>query len=192
MVRGLEKLEIAETFLNTANYLEGPYLVEGNSREEALARESKLRWESKKACHFLYSIVFELVIKIIWEVENRRECEHHHNILEFYTELSCEKQSRIEELYDTQASLVRTQEGERNGDRIRVDDLTQYQSLKEALKANYTTVTKFKYDGLYQGKSSLIGGVIWNKEIDLHWILPKRFIVFPNELLKYAREIVES
>ena len=141
---------------------------------------------------FLIRIIFELAIKIIWESENGTECEHHHRILEFYAELSCEKQSKIKELYDTQASLIRSQEGQNRGNRIRVDDLTEFQSLEEALYANCNTVVNFKYDGLYRGKSSVIEAFIWNNETGNRWIFPERFVIFPKEFLKYARECVKS
>ena len=194
MTPGLEKLEMAEVFLESTVHLELPLYrtVPGDPEEENEARKSKQRWQKKKACHFLYAIVFELAIKIIWEAENGKECEHHHNILEFYTELSYEKQSKIKKLYERQASLIRTQEGHRGENRIYVDDLTEFQSLEDALEANYATVRDFKYDGLYQGKSSVIGGVIWNEDVEQSYIFPERFVIFPKELLKYARECVEA
>ena len=192
MAYGLQKLEMAEAFLETAMLIEGPYLLESNSREEVDARASKLRWQKKKVCHFLYAMVFELAIKIMWEVENSRESEHIHNILQIYKELSRKKRSKIRQLYDTQVSEITNQVGQRNGARIRVEDLTEFQSLKQALKANYATVTAFKYHGLYKGKSSVIGGVIWNEDVEQIYIFPERFVIFPKEIVKYARECVES
>ena len=192
MAYGLQKLEMAEAFLETAMLIEGPYLLESNSREEVDARASKLRWQKKKVCHFLYAMVFELAIKIMWEVENSRESEHIHNILQIYKELSRKKRSKIRQLYDTQVSEITNQVGQRNGARIRVEDLTEFQSLKQALKANYATVIAFKYHGLYKGKSSVIGGVIWNEDVEQIYIFPERFVIFPKEIVKYARESVES
>ena len=194
MAQGLEKLETAETFLETAELLEiaphPPFI--GESIEETDAREHRLRFRKKKACHFLYAIIFELAIKIIWEVENGRESEYIHNILQIYNELSCEKQSKIKEMYETQASLIKSQEAQNNEDRIRVNDWTEFQSLEDALEANYATVRDFKHDGVYRGKSSVIGGVIWNNVIEELWIVPYRFVVFPKALVEYARECVES
>ena len=188
-----DKLEMAEAFLESAALLEQPLYrtVLGDSEEEIEARKDKQRYQRKKACHFLYAIIFELAIKIIWEVEKGEECEHKHHILKFYKQLPCESQLKIKELYGAQASMIRTQEGRRKGNRISVNDLTKFQSLGEALKANYGTVTGFKYNGLYEGKSSVVGGVIWNEEIGSSWILPERFVVFPREILKYAKERVD-
>ena len=188
-----EKLEMAETFMESADFLEQPlyYAVRGDSEEEIETRTDKQRIQKKKMCHFLYAVVFELAIKIIWEIEKGGKCRPTHNILELYKELSCEKQSQIRDLYDMQAAIIRTQEGrQRTGNRVSVNNLTKFQSLEEALEANYDTVTDFKYDGLFQGKSSVIGGVIWNSE--RIWVFPKRFVVFPKDLLKYARKSVES
>ena len=194
MIQGLkEKLEMAETFMESADFLEQPlyYAATGESKEEIETRTDKQRVQKKKMCHFLYAVVFEFAIKIIWEIENGKKCKLTHNILELYKELSCEKQSKIRDLYDMQAAMIRTQEGrQRTGNQIRVNDLTKFQSLEEALEANYDTVTDFKYDGLFQGKSSVIGGVIWNTKG--FWVFPKHFVVFPRELLEYARENVGS
>ena len=194
MIQGLkEKLEMAETFMESADFLEQPlyYAARGDSKEEIEVRTDKQRIQKKKMCHFLYAVVFELAIKIIWEIEKGKKCKPTHNILNLYKELSCEKQSKIKDLYDMQAAIIRTQEGrQRTGNQIRVNDLTKFQSLEEALEANYDTVTDFKYDGLFQGKSSVIGGVIWNTE--RIWVFPEGFVVFPRELLKDARESVEA
>ena len=191
--RGLEeKLRIAETFLDTAEFLEmAPFIATvGESAENIENRKDKQRWQRKGVCHFLYAIVFELAIKIIWESDKGEKCRQTHDILSLYTELSNEKQAKIQELYDRQLSIIKAQEGESQGKKIHVKDLTGFQSLNEALKANKETVRDFKYDGKFRGKSSAIGGVIWNNQTV--WIFPERFVIFPKELLKYARENVES
>ena len=186
MKQVLKRLEMAKAFLESADVLEKVFLNKGASMDDQIL-------ERKKVCHFLYALVFELAIKIIWEIEHGKECDHHHRILDFYTELSREKQSRIRELYNAQASLIKNQEGlQRTGSRVRVNNLTEYQSLKDALEANWDTVTNFTYEGLFHGKSSVIEGVIWNEDVELIYIFPERYTIFPKELLNYAREIVDS
>ena len=186
MTPGLKKLEMATAFLDSADVLEKVFINKGASMDDQVL-------ERRKVCHFLYAMIFELAIKIIWEVENEKECEHHHRILEFYKELSREKQWKIKGLYNAQAALIKTQEGfQRTGKRVHVNDLTQYQSLEEALEANSDTVTNFKYEGLFRGKSSVIGGVMWNEDVELIYIFPQRYIIFPKLLLNYAREILNS
>ena len=189
-VQGLEeKLKIAETFMETAEFLEiAPYLASiGESKEQIGARKDKQNLERKEVCHFLYAIVFELAIKIIWEIEKEKECRRTHNILDLYKELSFKKQSPIKDLYDNQVSIIKNLEGERGGKKIRFKDLADFQSLDEALKSNQDTITNFKYDGQFRGKSSVMGSVIWNNKGI--WTLPKGLVVFPKELLKYAREL---
>ncbi len=187
-----EKLEMAETFMESVNTLEGPfYAIRSNSEEEIEAQRDKQQIQKKQTCHFLYAVIFELAVKIIWETEKGRKCTPTHNILKLYKELSHETQSKMRDLYDKQASIIKSQKGQQNtGKQIHLKDLTKYQSLEEALEANYNIVTNFKYDGHFQGKSSLIGGVIWNNQ-NL-WTLPNNLIVFPRELLEYARELAKS
>ena len=186
MKQVLKRLEMAKAFLESADVLEKVFLNKGASMDDQIL-------ERKKVCHFLYALVFELAIKIIWEIEHGEECDCHRRILDFYTELSRKKQSRIRELYNAQASLIKTREGlQRTGNRVCVNNLTEFQSLEEALEANYDTVTNFKYEGLFHGKSSVIEGVIWNEDVELIYILPQRYVIFPKALLNYAKEIVDS
>ena len=184
---------MAEAFLESADLLEQPLtrLEIGVSIEAIEDRKDKQLIQKRMVCHFLYAVVFEIAIKIIWEVENQKGCEHHHRILDFYTQLSPERQSNIRQLYEKQSVRVRTETTpDRTGRRGYIDDLAEFQSLEEALKANYDTVTNFKYEGRFHGKSSVIAGVIWND--DGHWVLPNKYIVFPKEIIQYARECVES
>ena len=184
-----EKLRNAEAFMETAEFLEialFPAFI-GESREKIEARKDKQRLQRKVVCHSLYAIVFELAIKIIWETDKGKECRRTHNILDLYKELSCEKQSQIKDLYDNQVSIIKTTEGQRGGRRIRIKNLADFQSLDEALESNQDTITNFKYDGQFRGKSSVMGSVIWNNKGI--WTLPKGLVVFPKELLKYAREL---
>ena len=189
-VQGLEeKLRIAETFMETAEFLEIALFTAfiGESKEKIEARKDKQRLQRKEVCHFLYAIVFELAIKIIWETDKGKECRRTHNILDLYKELSLKKQSPIKDLYDNQVSIIKNREGERGGKKIRFKDLADFQSLDEALKSNQDTITNFKYDGQFRGKSSVMGSVIWNNKGI--WTLPEGFVVFPKKLLKYAREL---
>ena len=194
MVPGWQKLLMVEAFLESTDLLEKPLtrIQRNDSKEELGAREEKQRWQKKQVCYFLYAIVFELAIKMIWEVENGNESKHTHDILRIYRQLSHEKQSKIKELYDAQASLVRDREIHLDGNPIHLDEFTEYQSLEDALQANYETVVNFKYDGIYQDKSSVIGSVVWNKERNLYWLLREEYVVFPKALVKYAKEQVES
>ena len=181
-----EKLEMAEAFMASAESLETMPLLKvfGDSAKD------QQRHQRKRVCYFLYAIIFELSIKIIWEIENGEKCRHTHKILEIYTELSSEKQLHIKSLYNNQATIIRTMKKQPEKSKALNNNSIKFQSLDEALESNENTVINFKYDGIFQGKSSLIGGVIWNKEDS--WILPHVSVVFPKELLQYAKENVTS
>ena len=185
-MHGMNKLKMAEAFLESADLVGIVYLNTGASMDDQIL-------DRKKVCHFLYAMIFELAIKILWEVENAEECDHHHRILDFYTELSREKKSAIRDLYNAQTTLIKKQDSvQRTGDWVHVNQPTEFQSLRDALEANCDTVTNFTYEGLFHGKSSVIEGVIWNEDVELIYIFPQRYAIFPKELLNYAREVVDS
>lgn len=181
-----EKLEMAEAFMAAAESLEETPLlkVSGGSAKD------QQRYQRKQVCYFLYAIIFELSIKIMWEIERGEKCRHTHKIVEIYRELSCEKQLHIKSLYNNQATIIRTMKKQPEKTEIRNHNSINFQSLDEALESNEDTMINFKYNGIFQGKSSLIGGVIWNNEDS--WILPHVSVVFPKELLQYAKENVTS
>ena len=182
MTKGLEeKLKIAESFMETARFLDstvGRLAIE-KSAEAAEARMERQRIQGKTVCHFLYAVVFELAIKIIWAIDKGEDCRPTHDIYYLYKELSRQKQSQINELYDEQVLVLKGNiEGRKNDESsFRAEDLADFRSLEEALKSNKDTMTNFKYDGKFRGKSCVISGVIWNSEEIL--VLPERFVVFP-------------
>ena len=196
MTKGLEeKLRTAESFMETARFLDltaGKLgrLVPGESAETVEARIHRQRFQGKTVCHFLYAVVFELAIKIIWAIDKGKECRKTHDIFSLYKELSSEKQLRIKNLYDGQVSILNVEGTKQDGSSIRVENLVDFQTLEEALESNKDTMTNFKYDGKFRGKSSAIDGVIWDGETV--WIMPERFVVFPRPLLDYARNNLES
>ena len=101
--------------------------------------------------------MFELAIKIIWSIDVGEECGKTHDILSLYKELSTEKQLLIKNLYDSQLSVLNVEGTGQDGSSIRVENLVDFQTLEEALESNKDTITNFKYDGQFRGKSSAIG-----------------------------------
>ena len=193
MTNGLQdKLTIAESFLGTAKFLGQTLgkLVVGGSPETVKARKDEQLFQGRVVCHYLYAAVFEIAIKVMWAIDKGEECPKTHDILSLYKELHSEKQSRITNLYDAQISALAIEGGKRNGSSVQVDRLVDFQSFEEALTSNYKTMTNFKYDGKFHGKSSAISGVIWNS--NRIWILSEDYVTFPEKLLTYARENLES
>ena len=184
----IEKLKMAEAFVESIDILARNIT---RLQTGVLTRfedvQAEQLFQKRLTCHFLAAVVFEVAIKIIWEIENQKECEHHHRILDFYTELSPERQLHIRQLYEKQLDLIRR---ETYTDCAGRDYFVEFQSLEDALKANYDTVTNFKYKGGFHGKSGVIAGIMWKD--DGQWIFPDKYIVFPKEIIKYVRECVES
>ena len=188
-----EKMRMAEAFLESINVLSvrlmrlersGPAPIEVETFE-GIREQSIL---TRTTCHFLCAVLFELAIKIIWEVENQKECEHDHRILKFYNKLSSERRSHIRQLYERQSDLIRR---EIYTDCAGRDYRIEFQSLEDALKANYKTVTNFKYEGGFHGKSSVISGLMWDDDKG-SWVFHHKHIIFPKEIMKYVRECVGS
>ena len=80
--------------------------------------------------------------------------------MSLYKELSTKKQLLIKNLYDSQLSVLNVEGTGQDGSSISVENLVDLQTLEEALESNKDTITNFKYDGKFRGKSSAIGAVI--------------------------------
>ena len=136
-------------------------------------------------------MVFELSIKIIYEIEQGKKAPYHHNILCLYKKLSPAVQQKISDLYDVQVSNMKKVISECNGRRNRggkiVNLKPDLQTLEDALEINQQTVKNFKYDGGFNGKSSVFCSTMWtNDRIMLLPNLLAEAIVFPKDLLDYA------
>ena len=179
------KIFMAQSFLDVAAFLEMvPNFARGASVEEAQADLVYGPWRKKSVIHFLYSIVFEISIKIIWEIEQKENSPHHHNIFRLYKELSSVSQQKISDMYDSQVSNMKKLISE-------VPELTNYnwdlQSLEDALKVNETVIKNFKYDGEISGKSSVFGSMLWaDGEILTTPQVVAELIIFPKALFNYA------
>lgn len=183
---------MAQSFLNSATLHElSPTLVMSNSIEEAQAKKDDNALGKKFVTHFLYAMVFELSIKIIYEIEQGEAAPRHHKISILYKDLSPAAQQKISDLYDVQVSNMKKVISECNGRRNKggkiVNLKPDLQTLEDALEVNEQTVTNFKYDGGFNGKSSVFCSTMWTDDHIL--ILPQliaKTIVFPKDLLEYA------
>lgn len=189
------KIFMAKSFLNSAIFHEKTLnIVTGDmadSLEDAKSKLSDIVFRRKLVTHFLYAIVFELSIKIIWEIEQGKEAPYHHNIWELYDALSQPSQQKISDMYDIQVShitnLITQCKGQIDSEGGIVDITLDLQSLEDALQANEQTVKNFKYDGRFNGKSSVLCSLMWDDK-EIH-VLPKAIadaITFPKSLLEYA------
>ena len=187
------KMFMAKGFLDSAQLLERTTnQIVASSQEEAESKVDDTRFRRKMTAHFLYAVVFELCIKIIWEIEHGTPPKPNHNILARYTELSPDSQRTISDFYDTQVNnikhIISMANGQVDNKGEVVNLQVKLQSLEDALTSNQETVKNFKYDGRLDRKSSVLCSVMWdNDEI---YILPEpKIIVFPQLLLEYASSL---
>lgn len=187
------KIFMAKSFLDSATLhdMTPKNVVIARSLEEAQAKSDDTALGRKFVTHFLYAMVFELSIKIIWEIEQGKSAPHHHNILCLYRELSPSSQQKISDLYDIQVSNMKQVISKCNGRRNRGGQIVNLkidlQSLENALEVNEPTVKNFKYDGQINGKSSVLCSTMWTDNRIM--ILPQLIanaIIFPKALLEYA------
>ena len=136
-------------------------------------------------------MVFELSIKIIWEIEKGKAPPYHHNILCLYRQLSQASQQKISDMYDDQVfnmeKLISECNRRRNKGGEIVNLKVDLQSLEDALEVNEQIVKNFKYDGQLNEKSSVLCSIMWAG--DTMWILPRSIanaVIFPKTLLRYA------
>ena len=88
----------------------------------------------------LNAIVLEITIKVIWELDNNRDCKHTHNISKLYKGLKENSRRELEKVYDEQSTLISSLEGtDKKGQRMRIGDLVQLQTLRDALVAKVTS-----------------------------------------------------
>ena len=189
-----ERLRSTEGFLEIAKYLHSrpPIRVPiGSSRTEVEEIEDKHRWWRGITSHMLYAIVFEVSLKIIWELDNNEECRFTHNIRDLYNELAPDSQHQLQAIFDEKSTaLARLQGTNKKGERIIIGELVELQSLRDALEANEDTMKNFKYETRFRGKSSVLGSVIWTDE--LSWILPSLNDSFGEALFRYTVDRVKE
>ena len=192
------KIFMAQCFLDSADLNEHTIAfpielnsIDVNSPEEVQARLEDTKRNIKYVTHFLYAMVFELSIKIIWEIEQGEEPPYQHNILRLYKQLSQASQQEISDLYDAQVSNMERLISELNGRRNRGGEIVNLnpdlQSLEDALEVNEQIVKNFKYDGRLNGNCSVLCSIMWVG--DTQWMLPQstaNAVIFPKALLRYA------
>ena len=76
------------------------------------------------------------------------------------------------------------------GREIVLGDIVDLASFELALKSNEVTVVNFKYDNKFQGKTSVVGNVIWSEDGTM-WVLPSQHKPFAESLFEYMKESVD-
>ena len=188
------RISMAKSFLDAAQLLGftlGDVIpIFAESEEEARAIVPDIKFGRKMTAHFLYAIIFELCIKIIWGIEHKTTPPFTHDILSLYNELSTDSRRKITELYEKQVGNIEAIISDANsGRRNRGGDIVNLsvnlQSLQEALASNAETIKNFKYEGKIGGKSSVFCSILWTQD-GIYTIPMPDLIIFPKFLLEYA------
>ena len=146
----------------------------------------------KYVIHFLYAIVFELCIKIIYEKEKGCEAPYNHDILCLYRKLSPASQEKISNFHNTQVSTAKELISLLNSQKNHSGQAPNLKvklpkSLEESLEINKLTMRDFKYDGQLNEKSSILCSLMSTKDRIIALPPSTRYnIVFPKSLLEYA------
>lgn len=170
-----KRMRSMQNFMEIAKYLDsGPPIQApvGLSQAEFDEIHAKHNLAGKSVTHMLDAIVFEISVKVLWELDHDADCRNTHNIGALYAELSHSSQRDIKEIYDDQsANLSSVEATDSEGHTKRLADLVPFQSLDEALLANADTIRNFKYEGSFKGKSSVMGSAMWDG--NTFWTLPR-------------------
>ena len=170
------RLKSIQSCMEVAKYLDdfpkhGVPIPKDASEADIEEIKDNYRLSRKHVAYLLNAIVFEIAIKVIWELDKNKECRFTHDICALNGELSGDSQRELKEIYEEKTSMLAELKGtDNNGRQTKLADVVKFQSLREALLANEDTMKNFKYDGVFDGKSSSMGSVIWNK--DTLWTLP--------------------
>ena len=193
-----ERTRTAKSFLKTADYLDSRPPLPMKPRKNVPLTTPEEVAENEYygafivASRFHRALVFEIGIKLVWELENAKECEHTHDIHRLYCELSGNSQTRIEEIYKKDrgrmekevrkimAKAARTWKGRIN----------PYCSLEEALHLNKSVVTNFKYDGQFDWKNIVFQNALFDADKETLWTLPQTHQShFLENLFEYIEEL---
>lgn len=190
-----QRLESMRSSMEVAKHLDDSPLNPvplGTPVEDIEAIIDKHRLDRRIISHFLNALVLEIAIKVIWELDNAKECRYIHDIYQLYQELDPASQSDLNNLFNEKATIIANMEGDaQDGTRIRIGDLVQFQSWEDTLRANRDIMQNFKYDGEFNGKSSAMGSVMWNNET--LWIFPGlNFVRFPEAVYQYVYDRLQK
>ena len=180
--------------MEIAKYLDAnpPFQVLSNDTPQDIeeSMDNHRLWR-KSVVHMLNSIVFELTIKVIWELDHNQQCRYTHNISSLYSELKEKSRRELRDIYLKKSRQMATLEAtDKQGNQTMLGNLVDFQSFEDALASNEDTMKNFKYDGVFKGKSSVMGSVIWNSETI--WTLPPLQNPLPETLYYYARDRIQA
>lgn len=180
--------------MEIAKYLDSNSPFQGSTSDTLQDIEESIdnhRLWRKSVVHMLNSIVFELTIKVTWELDKNQQCRYTHNISSLYSELKEKSRRELRNIYTKKLKQMATLDiTDWQGKQTVLGNLVDFQSFEDALASNEDTMKNFKYDGIFMGKSSVMGSIIWNSESI--WILPPIKNPLPEIFYHYARDRIQT
>jgi len=110
--------------------------------------------------YFLGSVILELLIKILYELDYKKQAPFTHNILKIFEELKQQTKSIVQEKYDQ--ARKRKEEVFK-----KIDKSVTFPPLHEVLTSNEQFIKDFKYNAMASKTNSAIDGVFYNEIIGL-------------------------
>lgn len=107
--------------------------------------------------HFLQAVILELIIKILFELDNNKAAPFTHNLVKIYRDIRD----------DTKVVLTKSYNEARERRRIqftnaKIEDV-QFHPLDDVLSNNEKTVKNFKYDAMGVKSNSSVDGVFYSE-----------------------------
>jgi len=110
--------------------------------------------------YYLGSVILELIVKILFELDHKKTAPFHHNIFKIYAQLEKNTKNDIEQIYNN--SIMRRKEAFKN-----IDTEVKFPKLCEVLKVNEKMIKNFKYDGIGHSLNNAADGQFYNEIIQI-------------------------
>ena len=154
-----EKFYMAKCFWDSSRFLSRMKPL-GEKERENFINNQQLKFYT--TCYFLNSMIFELVIKVLYELDKSKLCDKTHNLGKIYNNLSKENQEFIEGQYNCLKRSLETKIVSPAKKQKKID--IGYCDFQRALELNQRVITDFKYDNNFFEESSVFLPCITSEE----------------------------
>ncbi|MDO3386332.1 hypothetical protein QWI17_10825 [Gilvimarinus sp. SDUM040013] len=159
-----EKIRAAESFIKSTK-IQLSIKPADQSHHEKFIRDDF--FQINATCYFLNAVVFELIVKIFWEIDNGRECRHTHLLDKLYPELSDWSRAFLENQYITLKNEVESTLKDAKG---KSDLNITYADLESALVTNKEVVMDYKYEMKPNSSNSVFDSIVTSQ--DFYYTIP--------------------
>lgn len=159
-----EKIRAAENFIKSTK-IQLSIRPADQSHHEKFIRDDF--FQINATCYFLNAVVFELIVKIFWEIDNGRECRYTHLLDKLYPELSDGSREFLENQYITLKNEVESTLKNAKG---KSDLNITYADLESALVTNKKVVMDYKYEMKPNSSNSVFDNIVTSQ--DFYYTIP--------------------